>query len=135
MFSQKLFRLVHKIALFAIVFASLAPSISHALMTQSNANSFLQEVCSSTGKKIVIQVSTTQGKQLSTEFTVKQSQAEPKNVGMHLEHCPFCASHAVASALPTNKLAISAQKIAEYAAPVFTSYTYVSPPSQAPPSL
>jgi hypothetical protein len=144
MLSKKLFRLIHKIALFAIVFASLAPSISHAIAAQNNANGFLQEVCTSTGKKVQVQISTTQGKQLATEFSVKQSPTDtvPKNVGMHLEHCPFCASHAVAAALPTNNLEIiallevTAQKAAEYAAPVVVSHPYyVSPPSQAPPSL
>jgi hypothetical protein len=143
MLSQKLFRLINKIALFAIVFASLAPSVSHALAAQNGTNSFLQEVCTSTGKKLFVQVTTTQGKQLTTEFSVKQSQTDtaPKNVGMHLEHCPFCASHAVAAALPASHLEIiallevTAQKAAEYATPVVVSRTYVSPPSQAPPSL
>lgn len=76
MLSQKLSRLINKIALFAIVFVSLAPSISHAIAAQSNSSSFLQEVCSSSGKKIVIQVATRQSKQLTTEFSVVESPAE-----------------------------------------------------------
>ncbi len=140
MLPQKLFRIINKIALFAIVFASLAPSISHALAAQNNANSFLQEVCSSAGKKVVIQVVTTHGQHLATEFTINKPQA-PKSLDMHFEHCPFCASHAVATALPSDNLEIiallevSAQKAAEYTTPVFASHTYVSPPAQAPPSL
>jgi hypothetical protein len=39
-FSQKIFRLMHKIALFAILFASFAPTISHALVERGNTNSF-----------------------------------------------------------------------------------------------
>jgi Protein of unknown function (DUF2946) len=137
MFSQKLFRLVSKIALFAIVFASLAPGISQALAMQNK--SILQAVCSSSGAKVVIQVFTTQGKQLATEFSI--SKPQPKSSTMHLEHCPFCGSSAAAAVLPSNHLIIigiletSAQKAAQYAAPVFLSHTCQSPPSHAPPSL
>ncbi len=140
MLSKKLFSLMHKIALFAIVFASLAPSISHAIAAQNGNNSFTQEICSSNGKKISIQVQTTKGQQLSVDFALKQA-PEPKNIVMHLEHCPFCGSHFSAVALPTNnaviiaQLALTAQKVAEYSVPVFASHTYVSPPAQAPPSL
>ena len=74
--------------LFAIFFASVAPSISHALAAQNNTNRFAQEVCTSTGEKVVIQVITTKGKQLATEFVVSKS--SPKTMPMHLEHCPFC---------------------------------------------
>ena len=140
MLSKKLFSLMHKVALFAIVFASLAPSISHAIAAQNGTNSFTQEICSSSGKKISIQVQTTKGQQLSVDFAVKQS-AEPKNIAMHLEHCPFCGGHFSAVALPASnsviiaQLALTTQKAAEYAVPVFASHTYVSPPAQAPPSL
>jgi len=140
MLSKKLFCLIHKIAMFAIVFASLAPSISHALASQDNSKSFFQEVCSSAGNKIVIQVVTTQGKHLATEFATSKPQA-PKGLDMHLEHCPFCANQALAADLPPKHseiialLTLTTQKAAEYAAPVLVSRTYDSPPSQAPPSL
>ena len=140
MLSKKLFSLMHKVALFAIVFASLAPSISHAIAAQNGNNSFIQEICSSSGKKISIQVQTTKGQQLSVDFAVKQS-TQPKSIAMHLEHCPFCGGHFSAVALPAGnsviiaQLAATAQKAAEYAVPVFASHTYVSPPAQAPPSL
>ncbi len=138
MLSKRLFRFVHSIALLAIVFASVAPSISHALAAQNNTNSFAQEVCTSTGEKVVIQVVTTKGKQLATEFVVTKT--APKTMSMHLEHCPFCGSAATAAGLPaTNaliiaKLAATAQQLAEYSSPIVVSYSYVSPPSQAPPS-
>ena len=138
--SKKLFKLMHKIALFAIIFASFAPSISHAVAAQNGTNSFTQEVCSASGKKISIQVVTTKGQQLSVDFAVKQS-AQPKNIAMHLEHCPFCGGQFSAATLPASNAAIiaqltaTAQKTAEYAAPVFANQLYVSPPAQAPPSL
>ncbi len=140
MLSKKLFLLLHKIALFAIVFASLAPSISHAIAAQNGNNSFIQEICSSSGKKISIQVQTTKGQQLAIDFAIKQT-PKPQNIALHLEHCPFCGGHFSAAALPAGnsvmiaQLALTAQKVAEYAVPVFTSHTYVSPPAQAPPSL
>lgn len=140
MLSKKLFKLMHKIALFAIVFASLAPSISHALASQDNSKNFFQEVCSSTGNKVVIQVVTTQGRHLATEFAINKSQA-PKSLDVHLEHCPFCANQTFATDLTPKYaeiialLELTAQKAAEYATPVVVSRTYVSPPSQAPPRL
>jgi Protein of unknown function (DUF2946) len=140
MLSKKLFRLMHKIAMFAIVFASLAPSVSHAVAAQNGTNSFTQEVCSASGKKISIQVLTTKGQQLSVDFALKES-PQPKNIAMHLEHCPFCGGHFSTATLPASnaiiiaQLTATAQKTAEYAVPVFASHTYVSPPSQAPPSL
>ena len=140
MLSKKLFLLLHNIALFAIVFASLAPSISYAIAAQNGNNSFIQEICSSSGKKISIQVQTTKGQQLAIDFAIKQT-PKPQNIAMHFEHCPFCGGHFSAAALPAGnsvmiaQLALTAQKVAEYAVPVFTSHTYVSPPAQAPPSL
>ena len=140
MLSKKLFLLLHKIALFAIVFASLAPSVSHAVAAQNSTNSFIQEICSSSGKKISIQVQTTKGQQLAIDFAIKQT-PKPQNIAMHLEHCPFCGGHFSAATLPASnsviiaQLAATAQKAAEYVTPVFASHTYVSPPAQAPPSL
>lgn len=138
MLSKRLFRFIHHIALFAIIFASVAPSISHALAEQNNSNSFKQEVCTSSGQKVVIQVLTTKGKQLSTEFVVSKSSS--KTMTMHLEHCPFCSKGVASTSLPaTNTLIIAlltatAQQIAQYAAPVVLYRPYVSPPSQAPPN-
>ena len=139
MLSQKIFKLINTIALCAIVFASLVPSISLALAAK-NGTSFAQEICTSNGQKISIQVITTQGQQLITELSVNNEQPA-KNISMHLEHCPFCASHAVAAGLHSNHLEITAllemtaQKAARYAAPVVASRYYKSPPSQAPPHL
>ncbi|HSR01608.1 MAG TPA: DUF2946 family protein, partial [Methylophilaceae bacterium] len=56
MLSRNLFRWAHKIALFAIVFASLAPSISHALANQNGTQGFMQAICGVGGQKLYIQV-------------------------------------------------------------------------------
>jgi len=50
--------------LFAIVFASLAPSISHALANPNNPQGFMQQICGVGGQKLYIQVITTQGQQI-----------------------------------------------------------------------
>ena len=129
---------MHRIAFFAILFASVVPSISHALAAQNNSNSFKQEVCTSSGEKIVIQVLTTKGKQLATEFVLSKS--SPKTMPMHLEHCPFCSNGVASASLPTGNtliigvLTAKAQQLAQYTAPAVVTRPYVSPPSQAPPN-
>lgn len=140
MLSQKLFRLVSKIAMFAVLFASLAPSISHALAAQSGANSFMQQVCTSDGKKVTIQVVTTQGKQLATELSLKTaSESAPKSITHHLEHCPFCANPSTDAAVEAPHapmvaiLATQAQQLAIASQPVFSSFSALPPPAQAPP--
>jgi Protein of unknown function (DUF2946) len=91
MLSKKLFRWVHKIALFAVFFASLAPSISHALAAKQGINSFAQEICTTDGQTITIQVVTTKGKQLATELTAGEPNNQmPASIVHHLNHCPFC---------------------------------------------
>ena len=140
MLSQKLFRLVNKVALFAIVFASLAPSISHALAATNNS-SFAQEVCTTGGAKITIQVLTTKGKQLATELPAQSTENKaPTNIQHHLQHCPFCANpvtdamiqapHAPIVAM----LTAQAQQIAASAQVATPHFSTLPPPAQAPPS-
>ena len=46
-------RLISKIALVAVVFASLAPTISHAIEAQKGNQTLWQEVCSAQGIKLI----------------------------------------------------------------------------------
>ena len=141
MLSKKLFQLVHKIALFAIVFAALAPSISHALMAQNNLGIFLQEVCSSNGQRITIQVITTKGQQISAEFAVnKPVESQPRNMSMHLEHCPFCANASTTATILTSQPPIfsilkplSKPQVADLTV-LKIQFFKLTPPAQAPPS-
>jgi hypothetical protein len=142
MLPQKLFRFVSKIAMFAVLFASLAPSISHALAAQSGTNSFAQSVCTSDGKKVTIQVVTTKGRQLATELSVKPAgESMPKGINHHLEHCPFCANPSTDVAMEAPHapmmaiLAVQAQQLAVTDQPVFSSFSALPPPAQAPPAL
>ena len=142
MLSKKLFLLMHKIALFAIIFAALAPSISHALAAQQGTNSFTQEVCSTNGKKITIQVVTTKGQQFSAEFTTKNTgETAPKSISHHLEHCPFCANPSTDAAMLAPHapmiaiLEAEAQHIAAVSQVVLPRFSALPPPAQAPPAL
>ena len=145
MLKQKLFRklsrLANRVALFAIVFASLAPSISHALQANSGAG-FVQEVCTTNGKKITIQVITTQGKQLATELTAQTSSDKtPTGIQHHLQHCPFCANTSTDAAIQaphTPIIAIlteEAQQIAANSQAFLPRFSALPPPAQAPPSF
>ncbi len=124
------------------MFATLAPSISHALTSQQGTNSFTQEVCSTNGKKITIQVVTTKGQQFSAELTTKKtSETSPKSINHHLEHCPFCANpstDAVIDAPHAPMIAIleaQAQHIAAVSHVALPRFSAFPPPAQAPPAL
>ena len=69
------------IACFAILFAALAPSVSHA-MAAARGDTWT-EICSAAGIKMV---------------KVEDS-ADAKQTSRHLEHCPFCATHPAPVAL------------------------------------
>jgi hypothetical protein len=142
MLSKKLFNWVHKVALFAIFFASIAPSISHAIAAQYGINSFAQEVCTSNGEKIAIQVMTTKGQQIATNLNVNEAGSEsPASLVDHFNHCPFCANPNTSDAiepplLPVIALlAMQAQYLAIVAQPLLPRFSVLPPPAQAPPSL
>jgi Protein of unknown function (DUF2946) len=141
MLSKKLFRFIHKIALFAIVFASLAPTISHALES-TNGVAFGQEVCAANGQKITIQVLTTKGQQLATEFTAQTSNDKtPTGIQHHLQHCPFCANPSTDAALEAPHtpiiaiLTAQAQQVSAITQTVLPRFSALPPPAQAPPAL
>jgi Protein of unknown function (DUF2946) len=141
MLSKKLFHWLNKIALFAIVFASLAPSISHALQANNGAG-FVQEVCTTSGEKITIQVLTTKGQQLATELPAQTSQSKsPTGIQHHLQHCPFCANPSTDAALQSPHtpiiaiLTAQAQQFSATSQTVLPRFSVLPPPAQAPPSF
>ena len=77
------------IACFAMIFGALAPSISHALSV--SRGEIWTEICSA-GRTKFVDVSVDRGG--VSEPTTQDS--------IHLEHCPFCATHAGSFALPPN---------------------------------
>ena len=144
MFSLRYQQIISKVAMFLVLFAALAPSISHALAAQNNNSSFLQEICSSDGsKKIVIQAITTHGQQLATVLESKSpNQNKPVSAAHHFEHCPFCSAGAAnlaiapATAIWVFMLAEQARAINfEYVTPLQTTYHQTAHPSRAPPAF
>ncbi len=140
--TQKILRGISKIALFAIVFASLAPSVSHALAAQQGINSFAQEVCTSSGETITIQVVTSKGQQISTNLSVDEKGSQsPASVVLHLNHCPFCTNPNTSvgiepPSLPIiNLLAMQEEYLAIAAQPYLPRFSVLPPPAQAPPVL
>lgn len=141
MFKKKINRWVSKLALFAIIFTSLAPTISHALSSK-NGVAFNQEICSSDGQKIYIQVLTTKGQQQFTEIDLNpNTNNRPKSLSHHLDHCPFCTNIVVVDLPQSNNVAIittlseEAKLFSAFFEPVIPHFSVVPPPSQAPPTL
>lgn len=68
------------IACFAILFAALAPSVTHAFPVQGGV--VLMDICSASGPGVVTVSVADEG--LPKSVSEKLS---------HFEHCPFCSSH------------------------------------------
>lgn len=125
-------------ALMAIMLAVLMPILTVAFPMQSG-KTFVQEVCSSQGNKLVIQVITTQGKLRSTLIDYQPSQ-KPVSLSHHLNHCPFCQMALDQVTIPAHSPAyILFQKtqatiaLSEYQAPVVASFYPTAHLSRAPP--
>lgn len=96
--NRRLQRMIARLAMMAMLLVSLVPSLSLAFPMQGG-KSFVQEVCSSQGSKLVIQVITTQGKLKTTLIDYKPSE-KPVSLHHHLNHCPFCHMAVDAVILP-----------------------------------
>ena len=140
MLSRNLFRWAHKIALFAIVFASLAPSISHALANQNGTQGFMQEICGVGGQKLYIQVVTTKGQSIQAALDTKPG-SQPVSINHHLNHCPFCTNPNTQFDIVSPTFTNIANIALEHAHAVVTqqiiiaAFSVLPPPAQAPPSL
>lgn len=139
MFSNNIQNKISKIAMFLVLFATLAPSISHAFAAHRGV-SLLQEICTTNGtKKIVIQTITTHGQKLETTLT-KASSEKSINATLHLEHCPFCSISIENVATATNttwmlKLAQQAKTIAFLEDVPLPNHFFKTPqPTRAPPA-
>lgn len=86
--TKSMHRMTAWIAFCAILLASLAPSISHAVAAAKGTPNGWMEICTVEGAKLV-QVD---GGKPSTPSSGDKS--------LHFEHCPFCLNHAVAAGMP-----------------------------------
>lgn len=139
MLSRKLFRLMHKIALYAIVFASLAPSVSHALASQQQ--DFMQVICGVGGQKIYIQVVTTQGQQIQAGLDAELG-SQPVSISLHMQHCPFCQAGVADVVMPNRNPAFAlflahqeTQQTFNYLAPFISIVVHLTPLTHGPPVI
>lgn len=139
MLSRKLFSWVHKVALFAIVFASLAPSVSHALASQQQG--FMQAICGVGGQKIYIQVVTTQGQQLQASLDTKPG-SQPASISLHMQHCPFCHAGVADVVIPNRNPAFAlflvlqeTEQAFNYQAPVVPTVVHFAHLTRGPPVI
>lgn len=134
MFKRSQKRLVSFIAIAAVIFASLAPTISHALEINKGNKTLFQEVCSAQGIKLIPSA-------LADVADQKQNDSQPNKMAMHMEHCPYCFSHAGSVGLPASSTALflaeinAVEHIDIYVSPLVVSYYSTSHPTRAPPVL
>lgn len=130
---------ISRIIMMVMLFATFAPTLSHAMANMAGNVAITQQVCTSTGATVVIQIKTTMGQQLATAFELKPNPSKPQTVDNHFKHCPFCANAYSSDVLPKandliiKALEIEAQTIAQHAVVNVVFQPYLSPPSQAPP--
>jgi hypothetical protein len=129
---------ISRLMLAVMLFVSLAPAVSHALASWTGNASFVQKICTSDGKKVVIQVKTTMGKQLSTELNVKPT-VKSDSDDRHLAHCAFCSNPQHQDVIPSvNPFIIQVLETLAWQAavaavtPVYQRFE-LTPPSQGPP--
>jgi hypothetical protein len=119
----------------AIVFASLAPALSHAFATESTPLTLWQEICTAQGTKFVSSVVTLSSEQSAS---AQDDQSMQPHVGA-LEHCPFCSNQITSVSLPPGNhvLFVAALNTADrpdvYQAPVVQTYFQSAHLSRAPP--
>jgi len=138
MVTRRFQRWVARMALMAIMLAALVPTLSLAFPMQGG-KTFVQEVCSSQGGKLVIQVLTTQGQWRATLIDYQPSQ-KPVSLSHHLNHCPFCQMAMDDIVMPSHSPAYvlfqqaqAAIALSEYQSPVVSHFYPTAHTSRAPP--
>lgn len=122
-----------------MVFAALAPTLSHAFTKNNGAKNIWQEICTVQGTKRIAAAITFNTKESGLSST--SSPASNSNpAAVHFEHCPFCLNHTVADALPyinnANPVVLDEAGFyfkTDYLAPVLTALLLSDHPSRAPP--
>jgi hypothetical protein len=123
------------VAMVAIVFASLAPALSHAFATESAPLTLWQEICTAQGTKFISSVVTLSPEQVDTQ---QDSQSMQPHVGA-LEHCPLCFNHAGAISLPPGNHVLfvaelnATDRIDVYQSSVVQTHFQTAHLSRAPP--
>jgi hypothetical protein len=136
----KLHKLISKIALFAILFASFAPSITGFMTLQKGFGGFKQSVCSSLGnytlsyKPIFVNV-----KVSALALNTKGQQESPSNNQLHVNHCWFCSKLHSNCAIETTAITFIGMLVKPIHAVAWTKKSDLPhnsvciPPAQGPP--
>lgn len=150
MFNLYTQRLIARLAIFAMLFAAFAPSISHAMSTKTSLEQLaLQQICRASN---LYGVSSNQdfsltSPSLPTSQNMKAlgnpqpNSMPPMDGAQHFEHCPFCGQHVAQWVLPTVSLQLflvvinAPEHLVVVDAPVSSAFVHFTPPSQAPPVL
>lgn len=134
--------LISKIAILAVMFAALAPTLSYAFPAKNNAQTLWQEICSAQGNKRIALTESTQSVQFNVALSKSDTpSAPPGKMAMHLEHCPYCFSNAGTIGLPSAPLALFLKALNDpsliniYDSLVLPLYHQTTHPSHAPPSI
>lgn len=78
------------IAWMAVLFASIAPTLSHALAAGQQAQTVWMQVCGDEAAHVA----------LDTSHANHTPDAPPNHFDASMGHCPYCANHAAAWAIP-----------------------------------
>lgn len=114
----------------AILMASLAPSISHVVATAKGIPNGWTEICTIFGAKLV---------KIGDDAPDSKLPAPKK--ATHLQHCPFCISHAVSLGLPPNTdFVIPVIKVPHVLPPLFYQasrplFAWAAAQPRAPPAF
>jgi hypothetical protein len=120
-------RITTWIAIFAVLLAALAPSVSQALASSPQQSTTWTEICTSTGMQFRQDIAPITG--------------SGEREGIMSKHCPFCLNHACHFVLPTTPLEFSLTIGASVAffRPAATlpspRFACTSPQSRAPPVI
>ena len=114
--------LVHGLAMVSIAFGSLAPAISQAVSISQTGSGFAIEVCTSTGTKVIEQVS------------------EESSLSKSSKSCPYCITHNPLVCPLGDQLQFAAPEHFSFFPPLFYDapkplLAWVKQPSQAPPQF
>ena len=112
---------------FVMLFASLAPTISHALARASGSPYTLVEACTSQGVKIFA---------VAPDGSVVDEVPAPASA--RFEHCKFCSLPPVGAPPPAHVGFVCRLDVVEFVPPVFlhaprTPHVWLSAPARAPP--
>ena len=115
-------RLIHWIAVFAIVMSALAPAVSQAVSLAKHGQGFAMEICSADGNKMQIEV-----------------QGDEQQLAEHAQPCPYCLAHTDITPSFSSNLSFDApQTLALFPQLFYQSpkplAVWVTPPSAAPPT-